>query len=491
MPRRLLPWLSLCGLLACGDPPLEPATFAEHCGVAGPLRILELPPDQALASTQQIGDRLYHTVGTLPPDENSSPHTPFTDRSTWSTGLCGESPLLLADDLISIFTVERWPDVLLACQEGAGIVSLDPTGASPPHLLFPSPQCKITYADALAWTDHGVVALEDPAAPVSALRLFPFPDDPRTQVSEPVTLLDAVDTTVLVRAWPDAVHAVTSDGDLMRVDLANLSAHVEQPSVRGFEFSADRRYLLWMDAAPVVKDDGSTVGFVSLRDNLTGTATALGESLNPPSPFALRWADQGVLAVDLTRRIYFLPDLTFVDVPNGFLLDVQLGPQDDDRWLLSGLPFLTKVPSLALLDLKDGTATTLYARRSRLLGRHEDGLLVLDGPGCCIEGTFRTEGPVWHVPLDGGKARKLADRATTFRHQPDPLRIVTAIDLATDRRGTLIVADLETQAEQRIDDHVLFGPASLALTDDPTVLTWLVQDGARSGVWIAKLPPAQ
>lgn len=489
MPRIILPWLPISGLLACGDPPLEPATFAEHCGVAGPLRILELPPNQALASTQQIGDRLYHTVGTLPPDENSSPHTPFTDRSTWSTGLCGESPLLLADDLISIFTVERWPDVLLACQEGTGIVSLDRAGASPPHILFPSPQCKITYADALAWTDHGVVALEDPAAPVSALRLFPFPDDPRTQVSEPVTLLDAVDTTVLVRAWPDAVHAVTSDGDLMRVDLPDLSVHVEQTSVRGFEFSADRRYLLWMDAAPRVDEYGNPVNAISLRDNLTGTATALGDSLNPPSPFALRWAEQGVLESD--QRIYFLPDLSSIAVPNGFFLEQQLGPLDDDRRVLFGATFLAKVPSLALLDLKDGTTSTLYARRSRLLGRHEDGLLVLDGPGCCTEGTYRTEGPVWHVPLDGGKARKLADRATTFRHQPDPLRIVTAIDLATDRRGTLIVADLETQAEQRIDDHVLFGPASLALTDDPTVLTWLVQDGARSGVWIAKLPPAQ
>lgn len=240
-------FLPLCGLLACSEAPLEPAGFAEHCGQTGPVRLLELAPGQGLAGLQRIGDRLYHTVGTQAPDMNSSPYTPFTDRSTWSTGLCGESPVRLADDLVSVFTVERWPDILLACQEGTGIVSLDPAGEAAPHLLFPSPQCWNTYAEALTWTEHGVVGLTDPAAPLSALNLYPYPDDPRTGTSEHIALLGEVDTTVLTRTGPDAVHAVTIAGELVRVDLADRSIHVEQSGVGGFQYSADGRYLMWMD----------------------------------------------------------------------------------------------------------------------------------------------------------------------------------------------------------------------------------------------------
>lgn len=484
MPRIAIALISSCILLACGDAPLEPASFAEHCGVAGPVRLLALEPGQSLGNTRQIGDRLYHTIGTLAPDENSSPYAPFTDRSTWSTGLCGEAPVHLADDLVSVFTVDRWPGVLLACQEGAGIVSLDPTGTRPPHLLFPSPQCSITWADALAFTDHGVIGLEDPAAPTSALHLYPFPDDPRSDTPEPELLLDNVDTRVLVQPWPDAVHAVTSDGDLIRVDLADRSHHVEQTDVRDFQISADRRYLAWRDPGPLNESS-----LLHLRDNLTGTTTALGDSLNPPAPLFLRYADQGLLAFD-NSRVHFLPDLSSVAVPNGFFLDFQVGPLADDRWLLFGITFLAKVPGLAILDLKDGSSTALYNRPARLLGRHDDGLLVLDGPGCCTQGTFRSEGAVWHVPLAGGDAHKVADRATTFRHQPAPNRLVTAVDLAGDRRGTLIVIDLDTRAEQRIDDHVLFGAATLASPDDPDLLIYTVHDGERSGVWTTRLPPA-
>ena len=264
MPRVVIALISSCILLACGDAPLEPASFAEHCGVNGPVRLLALEPGQSLGNTRQIGDRLYHTIGTLAPDENSSPSAPFTDRSTWATGLCGEAPVHLADDLVSVFTVDRWPGVLLACQEGAGIVSLDPTGTRPPHLLFPSPQCSITWADALAFTDHGVIGLEDPAAPTSALHLYPFPDDPRSDTPEPELLLDNVDTRVLVQPWPDAVHALTSAGDLVRVDLADRSHHVEQTDVRDFQISADRRYLAWRDPGPLNESS-----LLHLRDNLT------------------------------------------------------------------------------------------------------------------------------------------------------------------------------------------------------------------------------
>lgn len=480
---------TLTSVASCGDAPLDPAMLAEHCDSTAPIRLLDLGPGQSLGDTRQIGDRLYLTVGTLAPDPDSSPHAPFSERSTWSTGLCGESPVHLADDLISVFTVDRWPDVVLGCQDGAGIVSLDPEGAKPPHLLFPAKQCSITYADALAWTDHGVVGIVDPTAPTSALRLFPFPDDPRSETPEPVTLLDAVDTRVLIRAWPDAVHAVTSDGDLVRVDLADRSVHVEQDRVREFQYSADRRYLMWMDNNPVVDEHGNSIAVVSLRDNLTGTATALEQTSIPPSPFAVRWADQGVLVSSGSNRVYFLPELAFVDVPNGFVLDNQIGPLDDDRWIVFSVFTFTHTPGLALLDLKDGTTATLYARLNRLLGRHQDGLLVLDGAICCIEGTYRDEGSLWHVSLDGAEPRKLADRATTFRHLPDPQRIVTAVDLATDRRGALIVVDLETRSELRIDDHVYFGAGKLAPTDDPTVLVYAVQDGDRSGVWTVRLPP--
>ena len=148
----------------------------------------------------------------------------------------------------------------------------------------------------------------------------------------------------------DAVHALTSAGDLVRVDLADRSHHVEQTDVRDFQISADRRYLAWRDPGPLNESS-----LLHLRDNLTGTTTALGDSLNPPAPFALRFADQGLLAVD-SSRVHFLPDLSSVAVPNGFFLDSQIGPLADDRWLLFGITFLAKVPGLAILDLKTATA---------------------------------------------------------------------------------------------------------------------------------------
>ncbi len=280
--RSILLTCSSTLLLACSETPLEPASFAEHCGLAGPVRLLELDPGQSLGNYQHIGDRLYYTVGTLAPDKDSSPYADFTARSTWSTGLCGESPLHLADDLVSVFTVERWPGVLLACQEGTGIVSLDPAGLQPPHTLFPSPQCRVTWTDAFAWTDHGVVALADPAAPTSALLLFPFPDDPRTETTAPVVLLEAVDTSVLTQSRPDAVYAVTAASDLVRIDLADLGEHVEQSAVRGFALSDDQRYLLWMDTAMRTGENGAPVGLVSLRDATTGITTALGDTFTPP-----------------------------------------------------------------------------------------------------------------------------------------------------------------------------------------------------------------
>lgn len=55
--------------LACSDPELEPVTFANVCGEAGPIRALELPSPESMLVTYAVhdGDRSGVWLAHLPP----------------------------------------------------------------------------------------------------------------------------------------------------------------------------------------------------------------------------------------------------------------------------------------------------------------------------------------------------------------------------------------------------------------------------------------
>lgn len=461
-------------LTRCADDPLEPATFGELCGAPAPARVLELPAGHALWFSLRIGDHLYHRTARPVPDGNFSAYAQRTDEAHWFTGPCGEAPVQISIPVSEVFTLPPWPDVPLGCKYGAhGVHALDPDGVQPPHLVFDAP-CRLVDAH----NPHGLVSLDQRDDDDATLLFSPYPDDPYAQTIAPEVLLPAIrphSVQVGSDAW---VHAITTAGALVRVDLRDRSVTTIQTDVDAFTVSSDDRYLYWV----------ATGGVISLRDETTGVTLSLGtgpENLQG----TLSWTRRGFIVSGtlLAQRIYRLPDLQVIDLPPYFSVQ-QLGPSGD-RW-----PIQSLLPGdwLRVLDLEDASSEPLFAALGTILGSDGDSVRVLAVPG--FGGSaFTTEGPVWRVPLDGSTPRRVAARATVVQGPLDPHAMITAVDIGADRRGTLIRIDLDTGAEQIIADRVILVSDNLAdLTDltDPELITYTVDDGEHSVVWMARLAPA-
>ena len=468
--------LSLAGaLVSCGDDELDPAPLAEQCGVVGPTPLLELKPEQLRLSTRRIGDRLYHSLVHLDPDATNQ--FPQTGRELWSTGPCGESPRLVAKNVSNPVIPDRWPDLLLACQADVGLVTLDPEGTTPPHLVFKTSFC------GGAWTDFGLLALDQDEDDILTLLLYPYPDDPRTATPEPRVLVDEVLVPQTFGNLGEVVHIINAQYELLRIDLADLGSTVVQTNVRDYAYSPDQRYLLWRDAAVIGGDPDHPEGSVLLRDTQTGTSAGLGSTA---SAFLLnaRWLDDDHLVVwqDDHDRIYSLPGLDFFDLDAGGQL---LKPLPDGRLLVRNEQ---QGDWLGALDLDDHSFTPLFSRRAQILILGDDALTVLDAP-CCTPDPFRTQGKVWSVPLDGSPATVLADRATLSLFRPDPTRLLTIVDRTSGAGpGTILLVDTDTRREHIVADDVIGW--SLPDYEDRTLLTYSAVDGDHSTIWQLRLAPA-
>ena len=126
--------LALC--LACSDEFIgpEPAQFDELCGEAKPLQLLALDPQKPLHTANGVayGDR-YVVSLRFEGDTGA--------REVWSVGRCGETPVLLADDLDEYTAVLRdyWPNAPMICSADTHeLVALDPQGLL--DLRFDTPQ---------------------------------------------------------------------------------------------------------------------------------------------------------------------------------------------------------------------------------------------------------------------------------------------------------------------------------------------------------------
>lgn len=497
--RASLTALFALSTTTCGDDVVVEPDFGEVCGADGPFRVLALPPDQQLRFRPlQIGDRVLYKIGTRGEDKPDATSPVFDATAVWSTGLCGESPVKLASDVALFFTIDLWPDEVLGCTAAGDVVRLDPEGVEPPHVVFAD--VGQPFGCGLGWTPHGLLSVEDHGDGLGALRLHPYPADPRDEAPPPITLLDpiqaysedsgALGTTIIgdvFSSFQEFVLAITPDDDLVRVELASGIRTTLQPGVSGFKASLDGRYILWQDHVVTDDDERNPGGKLFLRDVTTGVDQFLIERSLGFSSWPLRWIDEGIVEIGLgyldqaDKRVFSLPSLEYVDVP---LVQFLIARLSADRWL-SWLAFYGYYD---LVDPRTATATRLFPRPGKMLYRSADAIDLLDAPNCCNTPSNRDVAPIWRVAFDGSAPQKLVDRATSFMRRLPDGRYLGPVAPDERWRSPLVVVDPDTRAEQPIDRDVFAYSIDVSRFDDDGLVTYSVSDGDRSGVYLVRLP---
>ncbi len=485
--RRRFAAVCLAGALACGDgESVETVAFAEVCGEAGPVRLLELAPGRQLSSFSTplvAGDRRYFTtsLGAVTPDGIPVDLEP----EVWSTGLCGESPRQLATDRTYVFLArkDRWPGVVLGCEEGSfNLILIDPAGG-PPTSPMPGVRCGDV------WIERGVVvtaATEDPEAAFSALMLHPYPEDLRGEAPPPVVLHPevrlrgavpeiGVSRYDVLRILPDEVLALDAADRLIRIDLTDGTTTVEATDVLSFQLSPDGRYLLWQHK---ITDALVPESPVILQDRDTGMRVALGELFLPQSYAAFTHLEHQLVTLSMDRgrflRVFRLPNLEIVDVPYVYGIHTVL---DDGRWLLDTWE------DVVVFDPVTEEQTVLLRESGDLLAVNSERALFQD----LKINSNSLEGPIYAVPLDGSAPHVVARRASFVRFLPGRQHMASPVGLDGRLRGELVLVDFETASEQRIDDRVPVGSVAVDAGFGPGHVVYSVDDGARSGVYVARL----
>ncbi len=480
--------------LGCGSEPTY-VEYAEVCGEAGPVRVLELARGERLSRRpMQVGERVVFSVGRGAAGESgeAAPQTSATS-TVWTTGLCGEAPRRIAEEVDSVFSIAQWPGVLLACDADVGeVLVLDPEGVLPPQVLLGDLEgCGVR------WTAQGLIGLLKKAATegeaadagLGTLLLYPLPADPRSGTIVPVTLLDAVRirgrenevTGVFLSAFEEFVLAVTPEDELVRIDLADKAVSSVQTGVAGFLADGQGRYLLWQDQTPTDDHPSFPAGKVFLRDRNDSTDVFLGQTTVAYNASAMRFIEGGALLLELPAiRVFSVPDMGFRDLPDLGRVTARL---DEGRWLMAGKGMLNVV------ELASGEATELYRGSGDILRVLGDRVELLQVPPCCERSTLRAEGPLWSVSYEG-EVRRLVARASRYGHSFKDGRRVVVVDIGGDWRGTLQLTDPETQEALRIDGGVFAQSFVAPQVYGADVLVYSIPEGARAGVWIARMPAA-
>jgi len=482
--------------LGCGAEPSD-VEYAEVCGALGPFRVLELEPGERLNGKPfKVGERVVFVVGRGAAAESEQPAPSTVGKTLWTTGLCGEAPRQVAQDVETAFASALWPGVLLACDAAAGeVLAIDPTGASPSNAVFTG----LSSCD-LYWTAHGLVSVavptddegEDDEQPgLGTLMLHPYPADPfKSDVVEAVPLLEAMrirsregeQTGQQLRVFPEFALAITAEDQLVRVQFADRAVSRVQTGVAAFVADDEGRYLLWQDAT--VTDDSLSypAGKLFLRDRNDSTDVFLGQAALGFNPNALRYIDRGIIYLGLAAiRVFSVPDMGFKDLPDVGRI---AGLIDDHRWLMAGQGMLS------LVDLRgDTTTTTLYRGSGDIMRILADGVDLLNVPPCCQRSTLRAEGPLLFIPYEG-EVRRLAARASRWGHTFQDGRRAVMVDIASDWRGTLMLTDPETDEALRIDDGVFVQFHAPMQVFGADVVVYSIPRGKRAGVWIARVGEA-
>jgi hypothetical protein len=461
-------WLLVC---ACG-PAVDDDGAARTCEYDAPLRVLafdgdEQPTPSSLAV--RFDDRVYFGIGRQLTDDPILGG--YADERVTATDVCGGSRKTIAEGVKNVHLDDRWPDELLARDDDNGLVALDPSGHDAP----------ITIAPGIGWVTHaadvgevGVVTGDDDPFGTGALVLQPYPAQIGDTPPARVALLDNVAPySDAFSIAGDEVFARDALSALVAVDLGDQSVDPIADGVVAFLAAQDGRSV-------VTVEDVNAEGFgtVIMTDRDTGTATTIDVDA-ALQPFSLHLGDTLVLdhdpATGLGQSVVLVPSLETWDVPPGITTKGQV---PDGRWLADSQG------ALVLYDPPTQTVTPLYDRVGVPGAIDDEGLDLVDADG--TTGAFyQFEGPLLHISFDGGDPQLLANRVGfTYRKLPDG-GIITLVDVGDDRLGTLVTVDPDTLEEHVLDDHV-YGFA----LDDGTVfgdglVYYAVQDGDRSGIWVA------
>lgn len=474
----------------CGPDARDVADHDRVCGHDGPWRLLELDEGVApiwspLWGVRRIGDRLYYVVGDVPQTADFQgglePH-PVPGRTTvWSTGLCGESPRELAEDIYAVHEHELFPGVVFGTtdEDVGDVVVIDPDGVTAPQPFLRD------VATADAWTSHGVVSIAPSLFEPDesgTLHLLPYPASVGAPVPSPVVL--AEDVAV---GWKgpmvvqDEVFVRTAAGGLIVVDLVDRTRTNLADDAEFFDVSSDGRHVAWQARGT---DEPPTGGPVDLHDRDTGTTVRVAEASHQCC--GPRFADERHLGVPFDAGDAYATRL--VSLTSREQLDLPWAPLrrlPDGRWL--GVYGSGKV-----VTFDPSTVETQTLLRADGWLRYDDQRLLshmrLDEPRSPSE-YARSEFALWEAVFDGREPRQLARRVTGYQETSDG-RIVTLVDIGDDFIGDLVVVDSDTLDERLVDDHAFVRtvfPLALPVFDDPDLVTYVVQDGDRSGVWVTRL----
>lgn len=449
-----------------------PGPLSEVCGAAGPHRLLTLAPDEAVSAVwvTRIDERLYYRVGTGEREFGTS-GPEARSMAVHSTGICGEDPLFIGENLWSLFTISQLPGLLLGCagMPSGDLVVVDPTGATPPKpLLFGG--CDGQF------TDHGLLRFYVPfsdVVEVPRLQLFPYPIAPG---DEPVELIKADPSDVVI--FDHELLALDPDGDVMRVALPSGARTIEQSNVRRFAASEDDRFLVWLDRTLTAGDEEHAAGMVIVRDRIEGRETVIAASAYSISARLLR---NDLITIELDdgrQRLVALPSLAVLDLPVTW---TSLSKVDEGRYLgrsASG-------DEWSLIDIAAGTTTRLTDDVGvASVGSDALYLTLTD-----LTADARSEGPLWRYPFDGDAPKLIAERVSGRYQRLADGRLVTTLDLDDTWLGDLVLVDPATLVEHVVDERVFatFGVAGAGF--EPTDVVYVVSDDERSGVWLARLSP--
>ncbi|MEZ4448682.1 MAG: hypothetical protein R3B09_04315 [Nannocystaceae bacterium] len=469
-PSRLLLGLLPLALAACGDDPILAAEVDELCGQVGPYRLLPLEPDERLtmSAIRRVDDRYFVTVGREPrlPDGPLGALPRYGDTTTYSVGLCGEDPRVVAHDLGSApFPMDRWPGALFGCVHGEerdDLVLVDPSGDQEATLVLED-GCTLYRSH----VDEGMVRAE---AGEATLRLVyhPYLDGDVPGYAAPIELFAAVtDYTVL----GDEVLGVGEDGVLRAVSLVDLSTTVEASGVVAFAATAD--HLLW-------KSTGADASIL-LRDRQSGTEAVIEHGDISPWGFSLD-AEFGRIHRPSTQEGEVLVDLEGGGLHYFTDNDSPVRELADGRWLVrngSAGPF-------RLRDL-DTEVEVILSEREGFARTDDDHLDLVEG----VQGYLDTRdvGPLWRLGYDGSPEVLRAKRVTALHVVLDDGRRVTPVDVDDAWLGTLVVVDPATLEEERIDAPVFNYTSTQAAEAalDPQVIAYQVVDGDRTGLYLLRL----
>lgn len=484
--------MSMAAVAGCGDEPSF-VEYAEVCGEAGPVRVLELSPGERLnPAPWKFGERVVYTIGRATNDLLMQ-FLPWNSTmvTVWTTGPCGESPRKLAEDIKSVFTLERWPGVLLACDQHAGqVLALDPEGVRPANVVFTGlSDCE------LRWTAFGLVSVEesveeDGSSLTGRLRLHPYPQDPSVDEVEPVTLLGTVRTrsslgfpsSQQLRVFDEFALAVTADATLVQIALADGAVTPVQSGVAGFLADATGRTLLWQDATPTSLEVDYPEGKLFLRDRNDGSDVFLGEAAIELNWNALNYLEHGFIVITRdTIRVFSLPGLGFIDLPRlNFRAEV-----DAQHWLMASPQMI------GVVDLVSGEAKELVQLvhgKGDIVRVRDEGFDLLKTTPCCGTGnSWRDEASLWFVPY-AGEPRRLAARATRFGDTLRDGRRVALVDIDGDWHGNLELIDPGADTVLRIDEGVFAGVYLAPEVFGEDVVVYSIPGDERTGVWIARMP---